>query len=107
MTVRRVGRFGRALDAASLGLILVGGLVYLRSYLGMRQIRDRVPTEFVRGQTVLFGGIAEYARLEWWAKVGLTLAGAGIVVGLSAAAHAHIIARRGVRPLPPKATSEG
>lgn len=83
-----VSRAARALDIASLVLIIAGGALYLRSYFGMEQLRQRRPAEFVRGETVLWGGLYEHARLNRMANVGLAVSGVGVIVGLSAAAYA-------------------
>jgi hypothetical protein len=91
---RKVGRLSRALDLGSLVLILVGGALYVRAYLGMQQIRNRGERTFVRGTTEVFSEMKEYGRLRRLSNVALGLAAVGLIVGLSAAAHAHMIARR-------------
>jgi hypothetical protein len=91
---QKVGRLSRALDLASLVLILIGGVLYVRAFLGMQQIRKRGLTEFVRGSTEVYESINEHARLSRISTIGLVIAGAGLFVGLSAAAHARIIAGR-------------
>jgi len=82
------------IDLASLILILSGGGLYLAAYFGMRELRARPDTPFVRGTSEAYAGLAEYTRLHRLSIVGLSLAGLGVAVGLSAAAHAHKIGRR-------------
>jgi hypothetical protein len=86
------------MDIVSLVLIVGGGALYLRSYLGMQAIRNRGLTEFVRGESVIFGATNEHARLDRLAKVGLIVAVGGVLVGVSAAAYAR--RRRGAEPSP-------
>ena len=82
------------IDAASLLLVGVGGLLYVLAYLGMEDLRTRPYKEFVPAETELFERTREHARLTRTSFIGLGLCGAGVVVALSAAAHAHIIGRR-------------
>jgi hypothetical protein len=94
VTPGKVGRLSRLIDLASLILILAGGALYLKAYFGMQELRSRPEAEFIRGESVAFGRIAEHARLTRVSRVGLAIAGLGLIVGLSAAAHARQIARR-------------
>lgn len=89
--VRRSSRF---IDLASLVLICAGGLVYLFAFVRMEDLRGRPDEEFVPFQTEVFARSREHARLTRTSHIGLGLCGAGVVVALSAAAHAHIIGRR-------------
>ena len=89
-----VKRSSRMIDLASLVLVCVGGAVYLVAYLGMEELRTSPYTEFVPFETELFARTREHARLTRTSHIGLVLCGTGVVVALSAAAHAHIIARR-------------
>lgn len=89
-----VTRSSRMIDLASLVLVCVGGALYLVAYLGMEELRTRPYKEFVPFETELFARTREHARLTRTAHIGLALSGMGVVVALSAAAHAHIIARR-------------
>lgn len=89
-----VGRSSRILDVVSLGLLLTGGLLFLSAFAGLESLRKRPYTEFVPSQTELFERTREHARLSRTSYVGLAICGAGIVAALSAAVHAHIIARR-------------
>ena len=82
------------IDVASLILICAGGLLYLATFVRMENLRTRPHQDFVPFQSELWGRTREHARLTRLSNVGLGLAGAGILVGLSAAAHAYIIARR-------------
>jgi hypothetical protein len=94
--MRRVGvaRSSRMLDLASLALVCGGGLIYLFAYLRMDELRTRPYQEFVPAETELFARTREHSRLTRISYVGLALGGAGVIVALSAAAHARIIARR-------------
>ena len=90
----QVTRASRIIDLASLALVFAGGLVYLFAYFRMDELRTRPYTEFVRFETELFARTREHARLTRTSQVGLALGGVGVAVGLFAAAHARIIARR-------------
>lgn len=89
----QVKRSSRLLDLASLVLIGAGALVFVFAYARMESLRTRPHQEFVPFQTEYFGRTREHARLTRTSRVGLFLCGAGIVIGLSAAAHAYIIGR--------------
>ena len=89
-----VKRSSRMIDLASLLLVCVGGVVYLVAYFGMEELRRRPHEEFVPAETVFFGRTRELTRLTRVSYVGLGLCGVGVLVALSAAAHAHIIARK-------------
>ena len=89
-----VQRSSRMIDLASLVLVCAGGLLYLYAYLGMEDLRTRPYEEFVPHETEVFALTGEHARLTRTSAIGLALCGAGVVAGLSAAAHAYIIARR-------------
>ena len=93
MTRPKVGRKSRLIDLASLLLICGGGAMYLMAYFGMQELRNRPHAEFVRGESFAFGRVAEYNRLTLLSWAGLAIAGVGLIVGLSAAAHARQIAR--------------
>jgi hypothetical protein len=94
VTRPRVPRSSRIIDIASLVLVGVGGLLYVFAYLGMEDLRSRPYREFMPGQTELFERTREHAELTRTSRIGLGLCAAGVVVALSAAAHAHIIGRR-------------
>jgi hypothetical protein len=98
----QVGRLSRAIDVASLALILAGTGLFVLAYLGMIEVRDAPQIPFARGTMEAFELTNKYLRFKRWSYVGLGLVGAGIVVGLSAAVHAYKIARRekDPRPLP-------
>lgn len=68
--------------------------MYLLAYSRMEQLRTRPYQEFVPHETEAFAQTREHARLTRTSGIGLALCGAGVVVALSAAAHARIIARR-------------
>jgi hypothetical protein len=89
-----VGRLSRRIDAASLLLILAGAALFLHAYLGMEAVRNTADAPFVRGTMEAFALTNRYLRLKRQSYLALGLVGAGIMVGLSAAAHAHKIARR-------------
>ena len=90
---RPVGRLSRAIDLASLALILVGAALYVRAYLGMEAVRTTPETPFVRGTMEAFALFNQYLRLKRLSYVGLALVGVGLAVGLSAAVHARKISR--------------
>ncbi|HYC51118.1 MAG TPA: hypothetical protein VEB19_08430 [Gemmatimonadaceae bacterium] len=90
----RPGFTSRLIDLLSVVLVLAGGAVYLNSYLGMQELRSRPHEEFVRGETVAFGRTAEHAKLTRISHIGLGIVALGILVGLSAAAHARQIEKR-------------
>lgn len=94
MSRAQVKRSSRIIDVASLVLICAGGLVYLFAYARMENLRTRPHEEFVPFQTEAWARTREHARLTQTSRVGLVLSGAGVLIGLSAAAHAYIIARR-------------
>ena len=84
----------RLIDGVSLALVVGGVWLYLSAFAGMRELRNRPPEQFVRGETVAWGRLAEHGRLTRTSRIGLGIIGLGVVVGLSAAAHARQIARR-------------
>jgi hypothetical protein len=90
----RPGFASRLIDVLSLGLVLGGAWLYMNAFAGMRELRNRPQEEFVRGETVAWGRLAEHQRLTRTSRIGLGIIGLGVVVGLSAAAHARQIARR-------------
>lgn len=89
-----VGRISRAIDLASLVLILGGAVVFVAAYFGMQTVSESPETPFVPGTIEAYALTNEYLRLRRLSYIGLALIGAGIAVGLSAAAHAHKIAKR-------------
>ena len=89
-----VRRSSRIIDIASLVLICAGCLVFLLAYVGMENLRTRAHEEFVPFQTELWERTREHGRLTRVSRAGMLLCGTGILIGLSAAAHAYIIARR-------------
>lgn len=97
-----VSSSSRRIDLASLVLILLGAALFGRAYLGMEAVKNTMDVPFVRGTMEAYALTNQYLRLQRQSYVGLALVGAGIVVGLSAAVHAHKIARRPPvdRPLP-------
>jgi hypothetical protein len=90
----------RAIDGASLTLILAGVGLFVLAYLGMIEVRDAPEVPFVPGTLEAYELTNKYLRLKRWSYVGLGLIGAGILVGLSAAVHAYKIARRMEDPSP-------
>lgn len=89
-----VGRASRIIDVASLALLAAGGLLYLGAFVRMENLRTRPHEEFVPFQTEAWARTREHARLTRMSQIGLVVAGVGMVVGLSAAGHAYIIAGR-------------
>jgi hypothetical protein len=91
---RAVRRSSRLIDLVSLVLIVGGASLYIHAYVGMEAIRTARETPFVRDTMEAFELTNKYLRYEKRSYIGLGLVGAGVVVGLSAAAHAHNIRRR-------------
>ena len=89
-----VQRSSRMIDAASLLLLAAGGVIWAFAWFGLDDLRRRPYEEFVPGQTVAFARTAEHARLTRISALGLSVAGLGVIVGVSAAAHAQALARR-------------
>lgn len=94
MRASGVARSSRIIDVASLILVAVGGVLYWIAYLGMEDLRVRPYEEFVPQQTELYARTREHARLTRMSHIGLAVCAAGVVVALSAAAHARIISER-------------
>ena len=94
MTQRSVGRLSRAIDLASLLLVVGGSALYLRAYLGMEVVRTSPDVSFVRGVTEAYALTNQYLRFQRLSYYGLVLVGVGIAVGLSAAAHHRKIDRQ-------------
>ncbi|MGH7677968.1 MAG: hypothetical protein ACRENU_05840 [Gemmatimonadaceae bacterium] len=92
----------RAIDLASLTLLVVGAALYLRAYFGMESVRTTPETPFVPGTMEAFALLNQFVRLKRLSYVGLSLVGLGLAVGLSAALHARKISRRaqGQNPIP-------
>lgn len=85
----------RALDVASLVLLLLGGFLYIRAYVGMQELRvSAEAATFVPGGTEVFASLKQFARLRTLSYFGLALAAAGISMGVYAALHARAIRRR-------------
>jgi hypothetical protein len=82
-----VSRLGRKLDVVSLILIVLGALLFVQAFLGMRGLRDQQEVEFVAGTTEAYAALNRYYRLQRLSYVGIGLAVAGIGVALSAAWH--------------------
>lgn len=83
------------IDLASMLLLLAGGALYAFAWARLENLRTRPHEAFVPGQTVAFARTAEHARLSRISTFGLSVAGLGVIVGVSAAAHAKALARRG------------
>jgi hypothetical protein len=84
----------RAIDVASLLLILAGAALFILAYLGMIAVRDAPDVPFVPGTMEAYELTNKYLRFRRWSYAGLGLIVAGVAVGLSAAVHAYKIARR-------------
>jgi hypothetical protein len=82
------------IDVGSIALLCAGGLLYLFAYVRMEDLRTRPYQEFVPFETEAFARTREHARLMRTSYLGLGLCGGGVLLALSAAAHALIIARR-------------
>lgn len=82
------------IDLASLLLLVAGGVIWAFAWFGLDDLRRRPHEEFVPGETVAFARTAEHARLTRISTLGLSMAGLGVIVGVSAAAHAQALARR-------------
>jgi hypothetical protein len=87
-----VPRIGRLLDVAAAALLVVGGALYVRAYVGLEALRARPLAEFTAGMEI--SRLAEFHSLERLSYAGLALAIAGISVGVTAAIVA-VRARRG------------
>jgi hypothetical protein len=96
-----VQRSSRMIDFASIALLLLGGAIWGVAWLGLEDLRTRPPEEFVRHQTVAFVRTTEHAKLTRISVLGLSVAGLGVIVGVSAAAHARLLARRGANDMHP------
>lgn len=73
------------LDAASLTMLVIGGVCFARGFAGLARLRDGyVPS------TAPFAATQQFARDERLAVVGLALAALGLVVGIVAT----VLARR-------------
>jgi hypothetical protein len=89
----KVGRLSRALDAGSLLLVIAGGALYMRAYVGMHQLKSLPDVPFARDQVIAFAALTEFARLHRYSTIGLIVASAGVALGVWAAAHAHRLRR--------------
>jgi hypothetical protein len=83
-----VPRIGRVMDVAAAALILAGGALYARAYLGLEALRARPLAEYAAGMQI--GRLAEFHALERLSIGGLLVAVSGIGVGIAAA----VVARR-------------
>lgn len=89
-----VGRLSRAIDLGSLLLFILGAALYLWAYFGMQDLRNRPHAPFAKGTMEAYALLNEYLWLQQLSYFGLVLVGAGVAVGLSAAAHHHKIGKR-------------
>lgn len=83
-----VPRIGRVMDVAAAALILAGGALYARAYLGLEALRARPLAEYALGMQI--SRLAEFHTLERLSIGGLLVAILGIGVAISAA----LIAKR-------------
>lgn len=89
------------IDVASILLLLAGGAIWGFAWFGLEDLRMRPHEEFVPHRTVAFARTAEHAKLTRISVLGLSVAGLGMIVGVSAAAHAQRLARRVAKPSTP------
>ena len=87
MTRRPVTRLGRILDLVSLTFLVIGALLFVQAFLGMKQLRDQRESGFVYGRTQAYAALNRYYRLQRISYLGTGLAVIGVVVALSAAWH--------------------
>ena len=87
MTRKPVTRLGRKLDIVSLIFVAAGTSLFVLAFLGMAELRDLRETEFVRGTMEPYAAINRYYRLQTLSRLGMGMAGAGVLIGLSAAWH--------------------
>lgn len=87
MTRKPVTRLGRKLDIVSLIFVAVGAVLFVLAFLGMAELRDRRGTEFVRGTVEAYAALNRYYRLQTLSRLGMGIAGLGVLIGLSAAWH--------------------
>jgi uridylate kinase len=78
-----VPRIGRVMDLAAAALIVVGGGLYVRAYIGLEALRVRPIAEFNVGMQI--NRLAEFHALERLYFGGLAIAVVGIGVAVSAA----------------------
>ncbi|MGI8498637.1 MAG: hypothetical protein ACR2OG_13755 [Gemmatimonadaceae bacterium] len=69
------GRRERLIDALGLLLLLAGGAMYARSFLGMRTLRD---SAFVKGRP--WAMVRQWEHLLTLSRWGLAVAGVGLLV---------------------------
>lgn len=86
-----VPRIGRALDLVAAALVIIGGAMYARSYVGLEALRARPLQEYRAGIEIT--RLAEFHALERLSLAGMLAAAAGIGVAVSAA----VVARRHAR----------
>jgi hypothetical protein len=87
VTRRPVTRLGRKLDIVSLIFVAVGATLFVLAFLGMAELRDLRDTGFVRGTAEAYAALNRYYRLQTLSRLGMGMAGLGVVIGLSAAWH--------------------
>jgi hypothetical protein len=87
VTRRPVTRLGRKLDLVSLIFIVVGATLFVLAFLGMAELRDLRPADFVPGTVEAYASINRYYRLQTLFRLGIGIAVAGVLIGLSAAWH--------------------
>jgi len=83
----------RAIDLVSLLLISAGAVLFVAAYFGMQSVSKSPDTPFVPGTVEAYALTNEYLRLQRLSYFGLGLVGLGLATGLSAAVHAHKIAK--------------
>lgn len=91
-----VPRIGRVLDLAAVALIVVGGALYARAYIGLEALRARPLAEYTMGMEI--GRLAEFHGLQRLSLAGLVISTLGVGVGIAAALVAYRLRRGSLSP---------
>jgi hypothetical protein len=78
-----VPRIGRVMDLAAAALLLAGGGLYVRAYVGLEALRAKPLAEYSTGMEI--GRLAEFHAFNRLSLAGLLIAGAGIGIAIYAA----------------------
>jgi hypothetical protein len=98
VTRKPVTRLGRKLDIVSLIFVAVGVVLFVGAFLGMAELRDLPETEFVPGTIEAYAALNRYFRLQTLSRLGIGIAVAGVLIGLSAAWHNRKFREAGADP---------